>query len=285
MDIRLIAIDLDGTGLLDDHMTIAEVTLEAMRAALSAGIVVMPSTGRTRALLARQMTELPGVRYALTSNGAAVWDMQEESLLHTDLISPESVEVILPMLRRANQLVELFVHGKIVVEQSSIDRLWECHVPNHHKPLFENGEVIVVPDAVEYLCRTGQGVEKINLTRCRPEMFREFYEKIHIAGLGKITSALERNMEINTLTANKGAGLAALCQHLGLEMTQVMALGDSSNDLEALEMAGWGVAMGNGSDACKRAARMVTASNTEDGVALAINSVLAAQPAAACSRR
>jgi Cof subfamily protein (haloacid dehalogenase superfamily) len=69
---------------------------------------------------------------------------------------------------------------------------------------------------------------------------------------------------------NKGAALAELAARMGIEREQVMAIGDSPNDLEMIEYAGWGIAMANADAAAKQRARWITAANDEDGVAIAI---------------
>ena len=72
--IRLAALDLDGT-LLDRTSKITPRTLEAIVTAIRRGVVVLPATGRGLSALPRVVASIPGVRYALTSNGAAVWDL------------------------------------------------------------------------------------------------------------------------------------------------------------------------------------------------------------------
>src|SRR5699024_9465858 len=72
--IKLAALDLDGT-LLDHTSRITPRTLEALAAAIRRGVVVLPATGRGLSALPRVVASIPGVRYALSSKGAAVWDL------------------------------------------------------------------------------------------------------------------------------------------------------------------------------------------------------------------
>jgi hydroxymethylpyrimidine pyrophosphatase-like HAD family hydrolase len=69
---------------------------------------------------------------------------------------------------------------------------------------------------------------------------------------------------------SKASGVKALAQSLAIPLQEVMALGDNNNDIQMLQTVGWGVAMGQSSEAVKRAAHAITASNKEDGVAQAI---------------
>ncbi len=73
-------------------------------------------------------------------------------------------------------------------------------------------------------------------------------------------------------SCSKASGVAALAQRLNIPLNEVMAIGDNNNDIQMLRSAGWGVAMGHAPEAVKAAARAVTTSNWEDGVAQAIES-------------
>lgn len=77
--VRLIALDLDGT-LLNHSGEITPLTREAIARATANGVVVVPATGRPLASLPPVVAQLPGVRYAITSNGAAVWDLGDDPM-------------------------------------------------------------------------------------------------------------------------------------------------------------------------------------------------------------
>jgi hypothetical protein len=77
---------------------------------------------------------------------------------------------------------------------------------------------------------------------------------------------------------SKASGVKALAQHFDIPLEQVMALGDNNNDILMLGSVGWGVAMGHASNEVKAAARAVTTSNREDGVALAIERYALGRP-------
>ena len=85
---RLIALDLDGT-LLDRQGAVTPRTRQAIADAVAQGVVVLPATGRPLSNLPPVVAQLPGIRYAITSNGAAVWD----PVSYTHLTLPTKLEV------------------------------------------------------------------------------------------------------------------------------------------------------------------------------------------------
>lgn len=84
-------------------------------------------------------------------------------------------------------------------------------------------------------------------------------------------------LDVTHAKANKGAALRAIAEHAGLPLGQMAAIGDMTNDLAMLEIAGYGIAMGNAPDAVKSAADAVTASNADEGFAKAVRDLIAAR--------
>ncbi len=95
-------------------------------------------------------------------------------------------------------------------------------------------------------------------------------KELEAKGEFELTNSTLKNIEVNPKGITKAKGLELVCQRLGIEMKNVMAAGDSLNDLAMIKAAGLGVAMGNAQEAVKKVADWVTATNEEDGVAKAI---------------
>ena len=113
-------------------------------------------------------------------------------------------------------------------------------------------------------------IEKLRLTFGDPMLQEKIREALMDMGGLKIVYGASYNIELNTSTGNKGHALMRFAEQIGLTMSQVMAFGDSENDLTMLEKAGTGVAMGNALPQVKAAADLITCSNDEDGVAAVI---------------
>ena len=113
-------------------------------------------------------------------------------------------------------------------------------------------------------------IEKINLFYFDGEFYNEIKEKLFaIDGIDK-TSPVSGDIEMTFSGVNKGNALENMCKELCFTSDEVMAFGDADNDIEMLQYAGYGIAMGNASDECKEAAKYETLSNGEDGIAAAI---------------
>ena len=126
-----------------------------------------------------------------------------------------------------------------------------------------------------YLRERGDDVQKVTVNFVEnPDGTRRDYEKV--AAIVQefpefaVVSGGMGNVEITARSASKGEGLARLGEMLGIGSEEILAFGDSGNDVSMLRMAGVGVAMENGEPEAKEAADFVTKKNTEDGVVYAI---------------
>lgn len=266
---KLIALDLDGT-LLNSDKALTRANAEALRRAAERGIEIVPTTGRFYGALPEAVRALPFLHYAITINGAQVADLRTgEVIYRAELPWRQAVEImtaldVLPVIYDCYQENAAYMTA---AHKERIDEM--AASPHYRKMLRELRED--VPELKAFLALRGRDVQKVQLFTNRPEvrtmLLRELPRRFD--GLS-VSSAVEDNVEINQLRANKGAALLALAAHLGLRREETMAFGDGLNDLSMLREAGLGVAMANACGEALAAADAVTASCDEDGVALGI---------------
>ena len=268
-DIKLIALDLDGT-LYREDKTISDRNMEALKAAADKGIYVVPTTGRVFKRLSGELYRIPALRYIIMTNGASIIDLSTGSYLYYDLMPMKKVRQLLEEFEQFDLMPEASVEGRVIVEEqfASPEKLLEYGIPEGYlEAVLESN--VPVSSLKEYF-RKDRRVEKINI------MFRTLEERQRAKDYFdrdpelKVTSSLKYNLEINTATANKGAGLDFLAKNLGLTRENVMACGDGLNYLDMIRYAGLGVAMANGLDIVQEQADYITLTNEEDGVAAAI---------------
>lgn len=270
-NIRMIATDLDGT-LLNSKGEVSAATVQAVQRAVDAGIVVLPATGRQLTGIPTAVLALPGNRYAVTANGALVVDRASGRVLHEDCFPFKQALGILRLLEQYDGMPGLYIEGVGYAQEGHLEKYIQ-HLSSGLINYFRTSRTMV-PNLQRFLESAKSDVEKLTILFMDEEVRQQALAALVARGDSTVTSSLAMNLEINTRTANKGAGLLALAKQLGIAKQQVMAIGDSSNDEAMLRAVGRAVAMGNATDDIKRLADTVTLSNDEDGVAAAINEVL-----------
>ena len=263
--IRLIALDLDGTAL-NDQKQLSPRTAAALTEALRRGVVVLPATGRTISGVSPEFLALPGVRYALTSNGARVLDLHTGQAVVQRYIPTEQALQAYDLLRQFDCTIDAFCDGNAYATAHSL-ALYEELADPHLLPYLRAR--LLVPEMRAFIASQPHGVEKLTMFFRHEAQRQQAIEAMAALGLAA-ASSLPHNLEVNAPGVNKGDGLLALGQLLGIAPHQMMACGDGGNDTAMLTAAGLGVAMGNAMPEVKAAANHITADNNHDGVALAV---------------
>ena len=267
MNIRLIAFDLDGT-LLDDRKRISGRCFQAMRAAADLGIELVPATGRLLTALPKELMRLPFIRYVISLNGGVVWDTKEHTVLYKRILSRKDALDVWDFIDGYNGMRDFYADGCGYMEPQNLS-LMETHVLTDEMRNLVRSTRSVVPDGRARIAE-GNGVEKFNLFFLAEEKARQEQARKEISEafpFVKVTSSIVNNLEINHREADKGRGLLALCEHLGILLSEAVAFGDGDNDAAMIRAAGLGVAMENGEESLKAIADRIAPSNEEDGVA------------------
>jgi Cof subfamily protein (haloacid dehalogenase superfamily) len=268
MDVRLVAIDIDGT-LLDSRGRIPEANIAAVEAALDAGLHVVLVTGRSFPFARAVTGSLPEAVSLIVSNGAIERTMAGRTVSRR-LLARKTAEHVLAHTRAFRHLSAILFDresaGHVVAESLDWDHphrrgYWEKHrhFIGHAAPLEDaltedpiqvmfNGEVATMRAIMASL----EGLDGVSV--CRTEYERRDFSLV----------------DVTAPTATKGHALASRAADLGIERRQVMAIGDNLNDLEMLEYAGVPVIMGNAVDALRSRGWPETGRHDEGGVAQAI---------------
>lgn len=287
--IKVIASDMDGTLLGNDHKPAPE-TLEAVKEACAAGIRFMICTGRN---FPGAMNELEGADLTcdyIVSSGAEVRDPLRR-VVRTIPISPKLCREIYDTVRRYPISVTFCTDGddyrigtEEEMEESIIRQIQMFHL-NLCRDELKDTEIYrrfkrttrILP-SLEQLEATGVPVYKIFLFSTDIEMLDRIRTNLETNRGIAVASSFETNLEITDVKAQKGPVLKEYIESLGYSMDEVMALGDSLNDLSMISMDfGATVAMENAVPEVRRAAKYITKSNEELGVAYAIRELLRKQ--------
>ena len=272
--IKIVALDLDGT-LLDSAKRLSDVNKAALAAAAGKGIHIVPTTGRFFGMMPECIRELPFVRYAITINGAQVYDRETDTALVREEIPLDAALGVMKLLDGYDVIYDCYRNNWGWMSQPFKDKSPAYATDAHYLKMiadFRRG----VPDLKAYLESTaGDGdVQKIMLfTRLDGDktLAGTIAEEVSAAFPEiKVTSSTWNNLEFNVRTAHKGVALKRFAEALGLTLENCMSFGDGMNDLTMIEAAGVGVAMANACQGVLDAADYTTLSNDEDGVAAAL---------------
>lgn len=271
MAVKLIMTDLDGTLFRNDHESISDRNVNALKAAQEKGIKICISTGRTKSLIFDAVSRVPFADFIITSNGAVTYDGKTGEVITSELLDAEKSKKIFNIINDYNLPHEIYFDGECFLDGYSASLYNYGGISAHYLKVLKD-KANVVPDLSEYI--GSRGVEKINIMRVVGNELKEIKDKINSVGDIFITSSIPENLEMNSRNATKGFALSSLCKHLMIDESEVMAFGDSDNDCEMLKKAGYSFAMANGWDEAKRAAKYTTLSNEDDGVAVEIEKYL-----------
>ena len=270
-DIKVIAMDLDGTAL-NHQKQLTERTRAAIQKAAKSGIQIVVATGRTFSSLAPEVLAMPEITCAITSNGAVVNRIPDGAVLLHNYPNPETVSEIAGMIQGEKIDTEVCTGGQAYIGQSYYDRVLEGKT--NRDVQYVKTTRHPVPDIYQFLLEHRVAIENINLNFKTLEEKQQWQQRFQKLPGVTPTSSFLFNVELGGATTSKAHALQALLDEWQMTSQQVMAFGDSENDLGMIQLAGIGVAMANGMEEVKQAADLLAESNEEDGVAKIIEQLI-----------
>ena len=259
-EIKLLALDLDDT-LLREDLTISFHTKNVLKKVEESGVIVMLASGRSPAAMDRYARDLgmhkrPG--YLVCNNGTTILESHTGAIVKEFFLPIEAALAVYDLVDAEGFPVQIYDEGTIYVsrhnEYADIDQKLtgqrQVVVDNFRSFLAAGAQKMVIPGDPSLL---------------RP---LETLLKTFIGDRVTIFTSKPYFLEILPPATGKGEALAVVAQMLGIDRSQVMAIGDSMNDESMIRWAGFGVAMANGDARIKAIAKAITnRTNEEDGVA------------------
>ena len=261
LDIRLIALDLDDT-LLNDNREITDKTVEVLRECAERGIYIVLCSGRAEDAILPfvRRLEIAGKeagRYLIAINGCSIFDLHKREQIFCRKVESD-------ILIRTNEIAEARGLRSEVYTPDTIYYREETKWTKLDVDLC-GLKGAAVEDYDDFLKRGFTKMlvpgEPAELLELQDELRSEFGER------AVIFTSKPYFLEILPPNCGKGEAVSWLANELGFGMEKVMGFGDSMNDESLIRMAGYGVAMCNGLEEMKKAARFVTdLDNNHDGV-------------------
>ena len=260
---KLVVCDIDGT-LVDDHKKISLKNREAMDLFREQGGEISLATGRIEKSVAAYCRELEIKVPIILYNGAKIFHPLTGEVIRELCLSQEEVDQAVSMMDNFPLDFIFYSGGEAYILRSS-----------QAVRQYEKGD--------GFLCEIEQDIAVIRQKRITKILiignssfflgFRETFTA-NPACLANLVQSEETYLEILPEGVNKGAALRVLAEHLGLSLKEVICFGDNLNDLEMIQIAGVGVAMGNGRQEVQDSADIVAPRNTDDGVGTVLQSLM-----------
>lgn len=275
MKYKLLVLDVDGT-LLNDEREISKRTLAALLKVQQMGVRIVLASGRpTYGLMPLAKTlELGNYGgFVLSYNGCQIIKAQNGEILFERRINPE----MLPYLEkkaRKNGFAIFTYHDDTLITDSPDNEYIKNEALLNNLKIIREDEFSTAIDFAPCKCMLVSDKEKALIG------LEQHWEK-RLAGTLDAFRSEPYFLEVVPCGVNNANTLGALLEHLGVTREEVIAVGDGVCDVTMLQLAGMGVAMGHSQDSVKVCADYVTASNEEDGVALAVEKLILAEVRAA----
>lgn len=269
---KLITIDLDGT-LLKNDCTISARTRNAIITCMqTTDTIFVPCTGRSYQNSRFVLKDFPVFPYYINANGTTLVEGWSEKLIYADTIPLEIGCQIYSIAKKYHTFIEIY-HG-LTAYDSAQGRENLFHSACDKEYISQLLHTNVHLDNMDpFVLEEKNAISKFHIVCTIPDEKEEL--KAKLAKLPDVfpISTTDFNIEICSRGWSKREGLKKLCQSLNLKPADVAALGDSENDLEMLEWAGTGIAMGNACEKVRKIAQYITTSNEEDGIIHALNHI------------
>ncbi len=255
MNYRLIALDVDGTLLNDNHELTPRVAAAVREAARQgAEIVICTGRGSTSALGVLRELGLQGTM--ITHNGASIVDSETREVIHDTAISHELARRYMSFLQERGIHFDLNTAFDLFVEEMNEEAA----------AMYEH--LLAQPIRRSFAQALPEPLVKMSIYALKSVLDTveiEWHSWTH--ELQTIRSG-DYFIDVQHPKASKGQALRWLAEQRGIARESILAMGNYYNDMEMLEYAGRGVAMDNSPAEVKAAADEVTVSNNEDGVAV-----------------
>ena len=271
MKYKLLVLDVDGT-LLNEAKEISRRTLSALLKVQQMGVRVVLASGRPTYGLLPLAKKLELGNYGgfiLSYNGSQIINAQNGEILFERRISPEMLPYIEKKARK-NGFALFTYHDDTIITNSPENEHVRAEALLNNQSVIEEEEFSTAVDFAPSKCMLVSDDEAALVG------LEEHWKK-RLDGVLDVFRSEPYFLEVVPCGVDKANTLGALMEQLGVTREEVMAIGDGTCDVAMLQLAGMGIAMGHAEDSVKVCADYVTATNEEDGVAVAVEKMILAE--------
>ena len=271
MEIKLLALDLDGTVLRTDN-TLAPEVRDAIKQAVSGGIEVAVASGRPFSSMPKDVLAIDGISWVVASNGAAIYNNGVRA--HSDTLSEADVLRVLDLTKKHDLIWEAFIEGETCTDKRYYDNPTKYGCSEAYVS-YVRGSRGCCSDMRGYIRRNRRILDSIEFVSTDSALREGLWGRLESELPNVyITSSSKNFVELMNGTATKANALRWLSERLGIDIKNTAAAGNADNDADMLALAGFGAAVSNATPVCLSAADAVIPSNDEGGVRELIRQIL-----------
>ncbi|MWV43777.1 Cof-type HAD-IIB family hydrolase [Paenibacillus sp. HJL G12] len=260
MNYKLIALDVDGT-LLNDNHELSEQTISTIREVSRSGAEIVLCTGRGPQNSIPFMEQIGLTGYVISHNGAATVDVESKEVVHQFAMDSKAILAYMDFFR--DKRVHFDVNTAFHMYVDSVEGM-----AVEVRSMYEN--FLMLPAALPPLTEFSEPIVKVTAFDHADVLDKVYEELVLWKPEFNILRSGEYFLDLMHPDASKGNALKQLADRRGVRQEEVLAIGNYFNDITMLTFAGLGIAMDNSPLEVKAAANEVTASNNEDGVHAAL---------------
>jgi Cof subfamily protein (haloacid dehalogenase superfamily) len=251
MNYKIVFLDVDGTITHHEDGSISQKTKEAINLLKNKGLIVVAATGRPLSMCS-EIREL-GIDTFITANGAYVKHHQE--VIHKISMDRSVVQEVAEFSDKENHGLSFYTEGfsmNGVKETGILKALKETLSLNAYPEV--NAQIS--QQEVYLMCLFANDETADKYIRKFPHLT---FKRWHPFVLNVLKEEVSKSLAI-----------FRVLEFFNLDKSEAIAFGDGANDIDMLELAGLGIAMGNGNGQLKKVADFVTKKSSEDGIEFAL---------------
>lgn len=282
---RLLALDLDGT-MLNPNKIITPETRNSIQQLMADEVAVTIASGRFPASVWLHAREIPLNFPLVALNGAVTVDAETGQMIEGFPLNTASLLYILNVIEEEGAYVHFYGYNVLYVRQiNDTNQNWALNnvvvrpelpwTEDHYKEQTELIRLVEVGSDFKSFVNSMPGMIYKAAVICTNLAARDrIYNQLKASAMYQCTKTGSLRFDVNAVGISKRGALERLCREQGIDRQEVAAAGDYDNDLDMLQWAGLGIAMGNAEPHVKASADIITGTNEQDGVAMAIRNYL-----------
>jgi Cof subfamily protein (haloacid dehalogenase superfamily) len=265
MKYKLICIDVDGS-LVDSNKELPKENIKAIQEAYKAGLKIAIASGRAPSSVKEILDDLGIEGYGICLNGAYIIDGSDEVSRY--VFNDEQVDIIHEIVKKYD-VRSFFATSTLNVTNKEPSGGWLKAI---QKSVVKQKELVVCNnDELKYKLNNYRGsLLKVSIMEEDDDIYHKVREELENTKIFDVAKSDIHYIDANVKGVNKSRGVKDLAQHLNIDLSEVICVGDNENDIDMIKTAGLGVAMANSCEELLKVCDTVTLSNDEYGVAKVI---------------